>query len=371
MHEGKLYGSLGVGLFGLIFIFVEDALPFGLVLLGIALWLFISSLPKETEEQRQERLKKEVQQVKQEYSGPNTKQAEQKLTDTLNNADYASVIKDNLSEEEIEKYIHTLAISMLFADKYGAKQLLVKHNEAYSCDIANYALNNMEQDMIEALTTFYMTDIYEALCTYFISKFPQYKSTDLNELIQFDKLKNFVVSMIAETPYTESLSFANYKNYIMSLFRNNESEMLMFLGINNENSKEETDTQNITHSKQEFLSKCKTIITEHEKDLPLRATTCADVLLPQIKEMLDKTNDFVSLELEKQAHFIVLNRCYANLSSGMYHIHYGELNPLGVAPALQTVHRKCAEWLYENGYLKTTEYEEHMQQLKENIANVG
>ena len=76
-------------------------------------------------------------------------------------------------------------------------------------------------------------------------------------------------------------------------------------------------------------------------------------------------------DITKNAHIFVLNVCYFNLSSGKYHIYYGELNSMGVAPSMKAVHDKCAKWLYENGYLSTDEYEEHMEQLSENIACVG
>lgn len=123
-----------------------------------------------------------------------------------------------------------------------------------------------------------------------------------------------------------------------------------------------------------LINNCKLIIEKYETPLHFNETSCASLLIEEITKLKNASKTEVKLDIDKidkHAHFILLNRCYALLSSGEYHIFRGELNPIGVAFPLKKVYEGCVKWLLDNGYLSQEEYDEHRHQLSENISLIG
>lgn len=118
--------------------------------------------------------------------------------------------------------------------------------------------------------------------------------------------------------------------------------------------------------KQKFLKRCDDLIDRYE------TSSCkADVMQAARKKILESKIDLTGKDTEKTAHFFLMNQTAEMLSSGLYHIHYGELNPLGLAPIIRKLHNKCADWLLEKGYMTQEERDEHEKLLSEAILTVG
>ena len=73
--------------------------------------------------------------------------------------------------------------------------------------------------------------------------------------------------------------------------------------------------------------------------------------------------------VEKQAHFVIMNRCAELLSSGEYHFHAASLNPIG--ELILSVYNSTSEWLLNNEYITQNDFDECKQILRKNIQEVG
>ena len=118
--------------------------------------------------------------------------------------------------------------------------------------------------------------------------------------------------------------------------------------------------------KQRLLKLCNDLIDRYE------ATPCKDDVMKIVrKKILESNIDLAGKDTEKTAHFFLMNQTAKMLSSGQYHIGYGQLNPIGVSPSIRKLHDKCADWLLEKGYITKDELNEHKKLLREAISTVG
>lgn len=125
-----------------------------------------------------------------------------------------------------------------------------------------------------------------------------------------------------------------------------------------------------TSPKKRFLSRCSSIIDEYERPIDIGNQSCKSRIVGLIEAGLGSYTPNID-NVEKQSRILLLNKCYSLLSSGEFHIHFGTLNPNGIAPSLRKVYEGCAKWLLDNNYLTKEQYDENHRRLQENIDTVG
>ncbi len=113
---------------------------------------------------------------------------------------------------------------------------------------------------------------------------------------------------------------------------------------------------------QSFLNRCDSIIKGYTSNIP-----CKDEIMKYIKKTTPPT--FQPDNVEKQAHFVIMNRCAELLSSGEYHFHAASLNPIG--ELILSVYNSTSEWLLNNEYITQNDFDECKQILRKNIQEVG
>lgn len=101
--------------------------------------------------------------------------------------------------------------------------------------------------------------------------------------------------------------------------------------------------------KQILLQRCNDLIDRYE------AAPCKAAVMQIAKKILESNIDLT----------------VKMLSSGEYHIGYGQLNPIGLSPNIRKLHDKCADWLLEKGYITKDELDEHEKLLREAISTIG
>ena len=119
-----------------------------------------------------------------------------------------------------------------------------------------------------------------------------------------------------------------------------------------------------------FLCKCESVIDEYESPIDIGNQSCKSKVIGLIEEDFGSHTPNID-NIEKQSRTLLLNKCYSLLSSGEFHIHFGTLNPYGIAPSLRKVYEGCAKWLLDNNYLTKEQYDENHRCLQENIDMVG
>lgn len=117
--------------------------------------------------------------------------------------------------------------------------------------------------------------------------------------------------------------------------------------------------------KQILLQRCNDLIDLYE------ATPCKAAVMQIAKKISESNIDLAGKDADKVAHFFLMNQTAKMLSSGQYHIGYGQLNPIGLSPSIRKLHDKCADWLLEKGYITKDELNEHEKLLREAISTVG
>lgn len=123
-------------------------------------------------------------------------------------------------------------------------------------------------------------------------------------------------------------------------------------------------------SKKQLLSRCSSIIDEYELPIGIGNQSCKSKVIGLIEESFCSYSPAID-DIEKQSRTLLLNKCYFLLSSGEFHIHFGTLNPNGIAPSLQKVYEGCAKWLLDKSHLTKEQYDENHRRLQENIDTVG
>ena len=114
-----------------------------------------------------------------------------------------------------------------------------------------------------------------------------------------------------------------------------------------------------------FLQHCNDLIDRYE------AAPCKAAVMQIVKKILESDISLAGKDTEKTVHFFLMNQTAKMLSSGQYHIGYGQLNPIGISPSIRKLHDKCADWLLEQGYITKGELNEHEKLLREAISTVG
>lgn len=121
--------------------------------------------------------------------------------------------------------------------------------------------------------------------------------------------------------------------------------------------------------KKQCIQKCKNLISVYDNRIAFGVVSCKDIITKKIEKMSFKNENVENID--KTCNLLLANISFDLLSSGNYHIYYGELNNTGVAPSLKTVYLKSIQWLYENKYLTDDEYKNSIDNLNYNIKKVG
>ena len=117
--------------------------------------------------------------------------------------------------------------------------------------------------------------------------------------------------------------------------------------------------------KYRFIKRCSSLIERY-------APACREDILQTIrKKIAESALDFTGKDTEKAAHFFLMNQTAELLAGGQYHIGYGQLNPVGLAPHLKRLHDACAAWLLKEGHITQAELDEHERQLREAVFTAG
>ena len=120
-----------------------------------------------------------------------------------------------------------------------------------------------------------------------------------------------------------------------------------------------------------LIDKCIVLIDKYENPLSLLGTvSCKTKMIEKIKLATSNTNIPID-NLDKTCHILLGNIAFSLLASGEYHIYKGQLNVLGMAPALNNVFIKSTQWLHYNGHITNEEYKNAMNNLNKAISEVG
>ena len=109
------------------------------------------------------------------------------------------------------------------------------------------------------------------------------------------------------------------------------------------------------------------MIDEMEKGLPLGTQSCKRALV----ELLQKQYPVNQISDMTQIYELLASSALSHLSSGEYHIDYGQINPLGIGNALKAVFYGCLDRLLKDGKISQAEYDTRHGTLKINISEVG
>lgn len=104
---------------------------------------------------------------------------------------------------------------------------------------------------------------------------------------------------------------------------------------------------------------CKEDLLKHVKDEIIRAKE-------EVSGWKDYDTDYIKI-----AHSLLTHGTFNLLSSGKYHIHYGELNPLKCVDNLMDVYKASMHWAVENNLVDDTTRSEQYQYLLNRISQVG
>lgn len=123
-----------------------------------------------------------------------------------------------------------------------------------------------------------------------------------------------------------------------------------------------------------FLNKCKEFIQKYEKNLPLGIPSCENIIFDIVyknkKQIKSKVKNIKEDEkIEKICNTFLTNLTFNLLSSGQYHIYYGELGFQG--NALLAVYNGASKWLLDNNYITQETYDNKKIELRENIKTIG
>lgn len=117
------------------------------------------------------------------------------------------------------------------------------------------------------------------------------------------------------------------------------------------------------------MDMCCDIILKYEAELTDDYISSKDVITDKFYDYM-YANRYRLLK-ENEIHFAILNICYNLIASGDFHSSPGKLDEHSEAPALCLVFDNCINWLHENKYLSTEEYNETCANLQQKIENTS
>lgn len=133
----------------------------------------------------------------------------------------------------------------------------------------------------------------------------------------------------------------------------------------------------IEKNKSKFYSICENLILEYEKDTAITTPSSKNDVMLWIKNDIETSSDIKeffsdsTIDYNEYANIFISRAAFSLLTSGTYHIHYGVLNPMGIAKNLKAIYNCAILWALNNGKISEKQKEEQYNLLMEGISQVG
>lgn len=118
-----------------------------------------------------------------------------------------------------------------------------------------------------------------------------------------------------------------------------------------------------------FTIKCKELIKKYEKNNSLGFVSCEALFVDIINKNKQSIKPNIE-NLESSCNFFLMNQAFKLISSGNYHLYYGELNQQE-GTSLLAVYKSASKWLLDNQYITQEQHDDSYANLRENIRTVG